>query len=156
VVLGFSKCLKSNFDFFVGEGAIVVSIKMLECSSGLMLSDAFLFFDESAETEVFEESVGEHVEFSLVNFTWGLGVNLLSGFLDPFPFISGDGVVLGFSKLLNSNLDFIVGEGPTVVGIKSFETFSGHILGDASTFSLGADSNGRGGGEESSNSEFHL
>jgi len=52
-----------------------------------------IFSSEVAEVEVLEEGVGEFVEFFLVNFTWGLGVNLFSGFFDPFPFVSGDDVV---------------------------------------------------------------
>ena len=101
VVLGFSKLLKSSFNLIVGEGSVVVSVKHFETFSGLFPVDAFsslsaFFFSfsgEMAEVEVLEEGVGECVEFFLVNFTWGLGVNLFSGFLDPFPFVSGDDVV---------------------------------------------------------------
>ena len=102
VVLGFSKLLKSSFDLIVGEGSIVVGVKSFETFSGLFLVDAFSinfvlrsfsFSGEVAEAEVLEEGVGEFVEFFLVNFTWGLGVNLCSGFFDPFPFVSGDDVV---------------------------------------------------------------
>jgi len=144
VVLGFSKLLKSSFDLIVGEGSTTVGVKHFETFSGLFLVDAssinfwhffFSFSSEMAEVEVLEDSVGELVEFFLVNFTWGLGVNLFSGFLDPFPFISGDCVVEGFSKFFKSNLDFIVGEGTTVVGVKRFESFMGESFGDAS-FSL--------------------
>ena len=101
VVLGFSNILKSSFDLTVGEGSIVVGVKSFETFSGLFLVDAFSinfafsfsFSSEVAEVEVLEEGVGEFVEFFLVNFTWGLGVNLCSGFFDPFPFVSGDDVV---------------------------------------------------------------
>jgi hypothetical protein len=161
VVLGFSKSLKSNLDFIVGEGTTLVSVKSFESLFGLSPVDAFSswflhFFDEVAKIEMFKDSVGECVEFLYVNFTWGLGVNLVSGFLDPFPIFFGWCVALGFSKFLKSNLDFIVGEGATIVSVKFFESFFGQFPGDASFFTFRANSNGRGGSEESSNSEFHL
>jgi len=81
------------------------------------------FSGKVAEAEMSEDGVGEFVEFFVVNFTWSLGVNLLSGLLDPFPLFLGDSVMLGFGKLLKSNLDFIVGKGSRVVGIEGFETF---------------------------------
>jgi len=71
-----------------------------------------------AEIEVLEDGVGESVELFVVNFTWSLGVDSLSGLLNPSPLFLGDGVVLGFSKLLKSNLDLIVGEGIVVVGVE--------------------------------------
>jgi len=89
-----------------------------------------------ADIEVSEDGVGESEELFLVNFTWGLGVNSFSGFLDPFPFFSGDGVVLGFSKFLKSSFDFIVGEGAILVSIKFLESSSGLFPVDAySSFS---------------------
>ena len=75
-----------------------------------------------------EDSVGESIEFFFVNFTWSLGVNSLSGLLDPFPLFLGDGVMLGFGEVFKSNLDFIVGEGTIMVGIESFETFCGEFM----------------------------
>jgi hypothetical protein len=108
-----------------------------------------------AEIEVLEDGVGELVEFFLVNFTWVLGVNLLSGGFNPFPLISGDGVVEGFSEFLKSDFDLIVGKGSTVVGIESLESFSGESFGDTS-FTSFFDSDGRGGGEEGGDGEFHF
>jgi len=61
-----------------------------------------------AETEVVHDGVGEFKEFIVVNHTWGLGVDLCSGFFDPFPLFSSDGVFLGCSELLKSDLDFII------------------------------------------------
>jgi len=97
----------------------------------------FFFSGEVTETEFIEDSVGELIEFFLVNFTWSLMVNSLSSFLDPFPFFIGDGVVLGFSKFLKSNLDFIVGEGTTLVSVKSLIFFSSQILANAISFFSG-------------------
>ena len=77
------------------------------------------------------DGVGELVEFSIVNFAWGLGVNFGSGFFDPHPLVLGEGVVLGLSESLNSSFDFIVGEGSIVIGVKSFELVLGEGLGDA-------------------------
>jgi hypothetical protein len=85
---------------------------------------------------VLGDGVGELVEFSLVNFAWGLGVNFGSGFFNPHPFVLGEGVVLGLSEILNSSFDFIVGEGSVVIGVKSFELVSGEGTGDAGWSSL--------------------
>jgi len=94
-----------------------------------------------AETEMSEDSVGESVEFSLVNNTWVVGVNSLSSLLDPSPLIGRDGVILGSGELLKSVSDFFIGEGTTMVGVKSCEAFSGQFvvnttLSWASLFSL--------------------
>ena len=78
-----------------------------------------LLFSEMAEIEVSGNGVDESVEFFLVNFTWGLGVNSFTGLLNPSPFYISDDVVLGFSELLKSSFDLIVVEGLVVVGIKS-------------------------------------
>ena len=86
---------------------------------------------KGAEIEVSEDSVGESVEFFLVNNSWSSGVNSLSGGFNPGPLVSGDGVVLGSSELLKTNFDLIVGEGTIVVGIEMLETFSGKCVGDA-------------------------
>jgi hypothetical protein len=137
VVEGFSKFFKSNLDFIVGEGTTVVSVKSFESFMGESFGDASFslsltswgfiissfFSSEMAEVEVSEDGVSESEEFFLVNFTWGLGVNSSSGFFDPFPFISGDDVVLGFSELLKSSFDFTVVEGFVMVGIKMSENF---------------------------------
>jgi len=68
----------------------------------------FFFSGKMADSEVFEDGIGEKEEFVLINFTWGLGVDLFTGLLNPFPLIFGDGMVLRFSKLLKSYLDLIV------------------------------------------------
>jgi len=68
------------------------------------------FSSEFAETEVTEDSISEFVEFLLVNFTWGLGIDLFASGLNPFPFFLSDGVVHIFSEFLKSYLDLFVGE----------------------------------------------
>jgi len=165
VVLGFSELLKSSFDLTVGEGSVVVSIEGFETFFSLFLVNAlsssfssFLlhFSSDGAEIEVSEEGVGELVEFFSVNFTWGLGVDLFTGLLNPFPFGISDFVVKGFSELLNSNFDFIVGEEFAIVSIEGFETFVSKSFGDADIFLLGVDSDGSGGGNDGSKGEFHF
>jgi hypothetical protein len=165
VVLGFSELLKSSFDLTVGEGSVVVSIEGFETFFSLFpvnalsssFSSFFLHFSsDGAEIEVSEEGVGELVEFFSVNFTWGLGVDLFTGLLNPFPFGISDFVVKGFSELLNSNFDFIVGEEFAIVGIEGFETFVSKSSGDADIFLLGVDSDGSGGGNDGSKGEFHF
>jgi hypothetical protein len=92
------------------------------------------------EVEVLHDSVGEFVEFLLVNMTWVLGVNSLSSLLNPSPLFCGNGMIKGSSDLLNTDFDFIVGEGSTIVGIKSRETFSSESFGDTfSSFSINFD-----------------
>jgi len=87
----------------------------------LVIQLGFYFFVEMAEVEVLGDGVGEFKEFFLVNFTRGFGVNFASGFFDPVPFFLGHGVVCGLSEILNSNFDFIVGEGFVVVGVEVSE-----------------------------------
>ena len=164
VVLGFGEPFNSFLDFIVGEGTIMVGIEGCESFFGLIFVNTYFFnvlllflsfFNKVAEIEMLEEGVGEFVEFFFVNFTWSLGVNLLSSLHDPFPLILGDFVIKGFGELLNSNLDFIVGEGTIMVGIEGFETFIGELFG-GTAFSLSFDSDGRGGGDECDDGEFHF
>jgi len=84
-----------------------------------------------AELEVLCDGVGEFKEFLLINFTWGSGVDFASSFFDPAPFFLGDGVVLRPSEILNSNFDFIIGEGLVVIGVKRSELILGELSGDA-------------------------
>ena len=77
------------------------------------------------------DGVGEFKEFLLINFTWGSGVDFASSFFDPAPFFLGDGVVLRPSEILNSNFDFIIGEGLVVIGVKRSELILGELSGDA-------------------------
>ena len=165
VVLGFSELLKSCLDLIVGEGSVAVGIEGFETFCSLFPVNAFFssmssfflhFSSDGAEIEVSEEGVGECVEFFVVNFTWGLGVDLFTGLLNPFPFGVSDFVVKGFSELLNSNFDFIVGEGSAIVGIEGFETFVSKSFGDAFFLFVGADSDGSGGGNDGSKGEFHF
>ena len=164
VILGSSELFNSVFDFSIGEGSVMVGIESRETLSSLFLFNANLswtslislsFLSKSAEIEMFEDSVGECVEFSLVNFTWSCGVNFLSGSLDPSPFFFRDGVMEGFSDLLNTNLDFIVGERSVMVGIESRETLSSEASGDTTGIFI-VDSDGRGGGDKGSDGEFHF
>jgi hypothetical protein len=143
VVHGFSEVLNSNFDLIIGESLVVIGIEMFESSLGLSPGDALCsclfssgFLGIMAESEMFEEGIGESVEFFLVNFTWGGRVDLGSFSLNPFPLISSDGVVKRFSEFLKSNLDLIIGEGSIMVGIKLLETFFGLFPGKASSFSF--------------------
>ena len=142
VVHFFGKFLKSYLDLFVGEGSVVVGIEVSETFSSHIVVNAFVltlllivFFDISitfsskmAETEVLEDSVSELIEFFLVNFTFVMGVDLITGGLNPFPLFLGDDVVLGFSELLKSYLDLFVGEGSIVVGIEGSETISSKFV----------------------------
>jgi len=150
VVLGFSELLKSYLDLFVGEGSIVVAIEVSETIISKLMVNALIsvlfsvvfseisitFSSKMAEIEVLEDSVSEFVEFFLVNFTWGLGVDLFAGGLNPFPLFLGDDVVLGFSELLKSYLDLFVGEGSVVVGIEGSETISSHFVVNALILSV--------------------
>lgn len=54
-------------------------------------------FSKVADLEMLEDGIGKFIEFLVINLSWGLGVNLSSSFLNPFPLISGESVVLGFS-----------------------------------------------------------
>jgi hypothetical protein len=76
-----------------------------------------------ADLEVVGDGVGESVEFSLVNNSWGSGVNSLSGGFNPSPVGWGWCIVVVFSELLKTNFDLIVGEGTIVVGIDVGESF---------------------------------
>jgi len=117
---GCSEISKSFFNFFSGSFTVVIGINMVENSFNLIGWDIAVFIfmiavttlissiNKMAEIEVLEDSVEELIELFLIDFTWGLGVDLCSGFLDPFPLFSSDGVILLFSKVLNSDLDFIV------------------------------------------------
>ena len=165
MVLGFSKLLKSYLDFIVGKGSVVVGIKFLESLSGhfvintsfvlMMMFFTFFFSSKVADMEVLEDSVGKFPELMFVNFTWGLGVDLCTGLLNPFPFSVGNCMVLGFSKLLKSYLDFIVGKGSVVVGIKFLESLSGHFVINTAFLSCLVDSDCRSGSKKCSNCEFH-
>jgi len=112
-------------------GRFSISIRACAIEVAVKLSFGCSFFVEMAEVEVLGDGVGEFIEFFLINFTWVFGVDFASGFFDPLPFFLGDGVVLSLSEILNSNFDFIVGEGFVVVGVKRFEFIFGHLSGDA-------------------------
>ena len=166
VMEGCGELFKSSSDFIVGEGSVMVGVELFEAFLSLLFINAcffdmflvlfFLrFFGKFAEVEMLEEGVGEFVEFFFVNFTWSLGVNLLSGGFDPFPLFIGDFVIEGFGEVFNSNLDFLVGKGSRIVGIEGFETFLGESFGDT-TFWFTLDSDGRGGGDECGDGEFHF
>jgi len=45
-------------------------------SSITSVSTLISSINKMADTEVFEDSVGELIEFLVVNFTWGLGIDL--------------------------------------------------------------------------------
>ena len=75
------------------------------------------FLSNIADVEVFEDGVGEFVEFFAVNFAWGSGVDLFSGLFSPLPISVSWCIFHGFGKFFKSNLDFIVGEGFAIVGI---------------------------------------
>ena len=77
-----------------------------------------MFLGKGADSEVSEDSVGECVEFSFVDDTWVLGVNLSTLSFNPSPVSSGWGVVLRGSDMIKSDLDFILRKGTVVVGIK--------------------------------------
>jgi len=81
---------------------------------------------------VLKDCVGKKIELMLINFTWGLGVDLCTSGLNPIPIGFGDSIVLRFSKLLKSYLDLIVGKGSIFVGIKFLESLSSHIVSKAS------------------------
>jgi hypothetical protein len=118
VVKSMGKILKSGFNLIVIEGDIMIGIEILELlvrlssgnartsDFGLFLS--FHFFSKIAEIEMLEDSVGEFPEFSSIDMSWVLGVNFLSGFFNPFPLISRECMVEGFSELLDSDFDLIV------------------------------------------------
>jgi hypothetical protein len=84
-----------------------------------------------ADVEVVGDGVGESVEFSLVNNSWGSGVNSLSSGLNPSPVGSGWCIVVVFSELFKTNFDLFVGEGTIVVGIDVLESFISLGLGKA-------------------------
>jgi len=154
VVLGFSELLKSYLDLFVREGSIVVGIEgsetiiskfmvnalmhvvfishflsVLSSFSSVLSSDfSITLSSHFAEIEVLEDSVSEMVKFFLVNFTWGLGVDLFAGGFNPFPLFLSDGVFHLFSEFLKSYLDLFVGEGSIVVGIEGSETISSKFM----------------------------
>ena len=121
---------------FMSHFLSVLSVFISSFSSVLFSDISITFSSESAETEVLEDSVSEFVEFFLVNFTWGLGVDLFAGGLNPFPLFLSDGVVHGTSEFLKSFLDLFVGEGSVVVGIEGSETISSKFVVNAFVLSL--------------------
>ena len=160
----FGISLNSFLDFNLWSKSVVVGVNILEGFGGfsswkiaVVVSVILMVIsiDEMAESEVLEDGVGEEEELVFVNFTWGLGVDLCTGLLNPFPLSVGDCMVLGFSKLLKSYLDFIVGKGSVVVGIKFLESLSGHFVINTAFLSCLIDSDCRSGSKKCSNCEFH-
>ena len=94
-----------------------------------------------ADVEVVGDGVGESVEFSLVNNSWGSGVNSLSSGLNPSPVGSGWCIVVVFSELFKTNFDLFVGEGTIVVGIDVGESFISLGVGKAVCLSASSGSN---------------
>lgn len=87
---------------FVGDATVAGIFIII---SSLVIS---LFSGEVADFKVSEDSVSELIEFFLINFTWGGGIDFGTGLFGPFPVSISDGVVLGCGEILKSNLDLIV------------------------------------------------
>jgi hypothetical protein len=94
VVKSTGKVFKSDPDFTVREGTTIVGIESCECFFWLVFGNTIWSLLSSinsygADSEMLEDGVGEFMEFSLVDFTWALGVNLCSFGLNPFPVFIG-------------------------------------------------------------------
>ena len=116
-----------------------------------------IFSSCGADSEMLEDGVGVFIEFSLVDCTWVLGVNLYSFGLSPFPVFIGWLVFKSTGKVLKSDLDFTVREGTTIVGIEFFECSIWLFL-DNTLWSLSSrsDTNGRGGSDKCGDGKFHF
>jgi len=116
------------------EEFATVGIKCIEGSFGLFVANTWWFWSslfssifsiEFAELPMSGSSVGESVEFFMVNITCVINVNFTCFLFNPSPLFGGNGVIKGCSLLLNTGFHFSVVEESAMVGIKLIEGING-------------------------------